>query len=620
MADSNLLQRGTTWYARLSAPATLQRALVERGKKPRADLFRSLGTGDKLEAKRRLPAKLTQMHQQFADEEAALRSEAPELHEPSEYELQAEAFDLVRRELLLDDQERASRPTREQAIAAVQALRLDLDRDPPKTSLEREVREINILNRASPDRSEFRHDLQAELKESLRTNSFHLIDWAIQDAAQRRQWRLPPDSPRYKLFGRHLMQSWLRALQTQSKRDDGNYEEPTPIAQLPVAGSIQRGAAMEAAPAPPKKGETLSDYFETFLAEAHPGLGKAGLKDKRATLRQFVQTAGSKRASDYVRGDMTSFKRLLNTAPARSGKLYPGLTLPQAVKRNAQDGNPLLTAASVRNKLSTMAVFGEWLEANVDGVDANSFKTTLPRKTDRERMEPFTGEEIAKILNARAFTGCQSDKNQLLPGDYRIRDYRFWVPVIAAFTGARLNEITQLRVQDLRQEEGVWVFDLMAEGDGQSVKTKQSKRLVPIHPRLIELGVLVLRDRLAEQGVADLFPEIPLDADDRRSTRAGKTFRKFLERIGVKQTGALGGAHRWRHTLTDALREVGVTDGEIAQILGHGVDIAKMTAHYGARVGHLTLQQKHDLLAQVCYSTADFALLMPAPVAHQDDA
>lgn len=200
MADSNLLQRGTTWYARLSAPATLQRALFERGKKPRADLFRSLGTGDKLEAKRRLPAKLTQMHQQFADEEAALRSEAPELHEPSEYDLQTEAFDLVRRELLLDDQERASRPTREQAIAAVQALRLDLERNPPKTSLEREVREINILNRASPDRSEFRHDLQAELKESRRTNSFHLIDWAIQDAAQRRQWRLPPDSPRYKLL------------------------------------------------------------------------------------------------------------------------------------------------------------------------------------------------------------------------------------------------------------------------------------------------------------------------------------------------------------------------------------------------------------------------------------
>ena len=64
----------------------------------RADLFRSLGTGDKLEAKRRLPAKLVEMREAFVAEEAALLSSGPELREPSEHELQAEAFDLVRRE------------------------------------------------------------------------------------------------------------------------------------------------------------------------------------------------------------------------------------------------------------------------------------------------------------------------------------------------------------------------------------------------------------------------------------------------------------------------------------------------------------------------------------------
>ena len=159
------------------------------------------------------------------------------------------------------------------------------------------------------------------------------------------------------------------------------------------------------------------------------------------------------------------------------------------------------------------------------------------------------------------------------------------MPLIAAFTGARLNEITQLSVTNLRQEDGIWVFDLTDDSLGQSLKTKQSKRLVPVHPRLLELGVLGLRQRQVLAGQAALFSEISLDADGRRSTRAGKTFRKFLERVGVKTPGKLGGTHRWRHTVVDALRGAGATNAEIALLVGHGTDIAKMTAHYGEKVG-----------------------------------
>lgn len=224
-------------------------------------------------------------------------------------------------------------------------------------------------------------------------------------------------------------------------------------------------------------------------------------------------------------------------------------------------------------------------------------------------MEPFSAEEVRAILNARAFTGCQSEQNHQDPGALKIRDWRYWLPLIAAFTGARLNEITQLEVSDLVCADGVWALKISDGGKGQSLKNENSRRLVPVHPKLIELGLLSYHSVAMGKGQSALFHEIPLYRNsNRRSDHAGKWFRRFLVRIGVKEEGGLGGMHRWRHTLTDALRRAGVDDYQIAQVLGHKLDVAKMTAHYGREVV-MTLKQRHELLAKVEYPSVDFSSL-----------
>jgi len=610
MSDANLLLRGTTWYARLSAPATLQRARQERGQKPRADLFRSLGTGDKLEARRRLPAKLVQLRDLFNAEEASLRRGSEPRRLPDEYELEVEAFQFVQKELREDEQERASRPTRAQQRAAIEAYQLDLERNPPSSRWEGFVRELD-LGKYYPEPAMYREPLREALVESLQTNSFELIDWAIQDAAARNGWLLPQDSHDYKRFGRLLIQKWLSALATQTKRDQGVYEEAASVAALPTRVPATGAIGSEPAAAKPKKGETLADYFERYLAEARSKLKKSGLQDARATLRQFVESSGSRPLASYRREDMSKFKRLLLEAPAQTEKLFPGVPFPKAVEQNRIKRHPKLKVASVRNKLSILAAFGKWLENNADGVDASNFKTTLPPKTDSKRMEPFSAEEVRCILNAQAFVGCESERNQQKPGTHTIRDWRFWIPMIAAFTGARLNEIAQLAVSDVTQVDGVWAFSITDGGAAQSLKNKQSRRQVPIHQQLIALGFLDVHRQALEAGEADLFYKIPLDRDGRRSTNAGKVFRRFLTRIGVKTPESLGGIHRWRHTLTDALREGGVDNFDAAQVLGHKTDVAKMTAHYGRTVSSMPMAARAAMLAKAEYPSVDFSLLAP---------
>ena len=59
--------------------------------------------------------------------------------------------------------------------------------------------------------------------------------------------------------------------------------------------------------------------------------------------------------------------------------------------------------------------------------------------------------------------------------------WRVWIPLIAAFTGARLNEIAQLGTDDLEELGGVWSFRITDEGGHHSLKNAQSKRQIPMH-------------------------------------------------------------------------------------------------------------------------------------------
>ena len=61
---------------------------------------------------------------------------------------------------------------------------------------------------------------------------------------------------------------------------------------------------------------------------------------------------------------------------------------------------------------------------------------------------------------------------------------RFWVPLIALFSGMRMNEICQLDVSDIRCVDGVDCFVITSRSNGggadKKVKTSTSERFVPI--------------------------------------------------------------------------------------------------------------------------------------------
>lgn len=71
-----------------------------------------------------------------------------------------------------------------------------------------------------------------------------------------------------------------------------------------------------------------------------------------------------------------------------------------------------------------------------------------------------------------------------------LKPYQKWGPLIALYSGARLNEIAQIHLTDIRQKDGIWCFDLNDDGETKNLKTDASRRCVPIHSRLLEYGLL----------------------------------------------------------------------------------------------------------------------------------
>ena len=65
--------------------------------------------------------------------------------------------------------------------------------------------------------------------------------------------------------------------------------------------------------------------------------------------------------------------------------------------------------------------------------------------------------------------------------------HKFWLPLLALFTGARMEEMCQLRANQVIQVDGVWCLKIAQDYPDQSVKTAED-RIVPLHPFLILNG------------------------------------------------------------------------------------------------------------------------------------
>jgi len=317
----------------------------------------------------------------------------------------------------------------------------------------------------------------------------------------------------------------------------------------------------------------LAELVERFLKEK-PEITDKTAMDYRAAGRVLGQTPGASRDLAQIRrADLVRLKDLLLRAPTNWTKRFVGKTVVEAVQQNEKAGLPTLSARTINSKyLSPLSTFFRWAISNglIEKNPVEGVRVLLPKGGNKAKKRlPFTTEQLQTIFAAPVFTGCRSESKLFEPGGHRLRDHRFWTPLIAVWSGARLNEIGQLLRSDIRETDGIWCFHFTedAEGDTKRLKTEAARRVVPVHPELGRVGFLdYVRTGTGSAGPR-LFPNWKRGEDGYYSSGFSKWFGRFLASVDLKDPRLV--FHSFRHGFKDGLRRAMVEERIQDAIMGH---------------------------------------------------
>lgn len=166
------------------------------------------------------------------------------------------------------------------------------------------------------------------------------------------------------------------------------------------------------------------------------------------------------------------------------------------------------------------------------------------------------------------------------PNGLARKSYQKWGPLLGIFTGARLNEIAQLTPDDVKEIEGIWCFDINDQSEGKHLKNMASRRIVPIHSRLINLGLLEYVNAVRTAGHERLLHELTYDANNGFGRKLGRWFNeKFLVKLGIKGKQLV--FHSLRHTIVTELLQAGVSDTITKALVGHAQQGVTQTVYFG---------------------------------------
>ncbi len=231
------------------------------------------------------------------------------------------------------------------------------------------------------------------------------------------------------------------------------------------------------------------------------------------------------------------------------------LATPQYLLREdnaSKNADRLLSDKSVNKHLQFLSGLLRWgvREELIGGNPAEGL-SIRKRGRDWDQRFAYDNEQMKRLLNDLWL--------------HEERPERRWVPLIAAYSGMRLEEICQLRCCDVVEHDGFWCFSVNDEAG--LLKTAAAQRLVPLHPELIRLGFLDIVEKLTERPKQRLWSNLQPNRLGRYSNSVGKWFGRYKRDRGFEDRKYC--FHSFRHTFINHLKQDGVAEPIIRQIVGH---------------------------------------------------
>ncbi len=289
---------------------------------------------------------------------------------------------------------------------------------------------------------------------------------------------------------------------------------------------------------------------------------------QRANLALIREIIGDKTPVQDIDYDACLRARtILGRLPANRAKVYGDLPLDEAIERAAKDGKPLLSPVTQQQYLGTLRDVLD-LAAKKRLIAVNPAEGLKPIKRDvvsaSEKRKPFTLQQIADFFTSSFYAECAKHKP---PFAHDKHGWRFWLPLMSLHLGLRPNEAAQMHLDDLKcTPKGTWYLHIIATGDEdekggpvappRTLKTRTSRRKIPLHPELIRIGFLqFVEQRKKAGGGPRLFPDLKPDRYGNVASYALKRFRDTYLPNAIKMEPRQS-FYSFRHSWRDALRRI----------------------------------------------------------------
>jgi integrase len=360
--------------------------------------------------------------------------------------------------------------------------------------------------------------------------------------------QLIKDTRRLMLLKKLTQKSYWNVIESIKLRieDENNPFDSLPVL-IPTSDPLKINTVI-------KLSQFITDGFFQYKKSRADGLSDRAERDYKIDFTKILAVIEDKPLNLYTKLDMQECLSKVLLLPAKNKKPYNKMTYDQILELGEipeEDLVSLSTADHVKKKLQ--GIFNTAMD--LDLVSKNP-TDKLDWKAPKKGFGNYTDKEV-KVL----FEEAQKEI-----------DWKKWLVSIGALSGCRLSEVIHLRGKDLIRDAdtGIYYFNITTEAG--SLKTEAASRKVPIHSKLLDIGLLNYRDSI---GAKRLF-----DVKDKAATA---WYARYRARCGVAHINHKNERrvfHSFRHwVITQARAKVG-KDALIQQVVGHEKTSAGATDRY----------------------------------------
>ena len=300
---------------------------------------------------------------------------------------------------------------------------------------------------------------------------------------------------------------------------------------------------------------------------------KETIGETEQTYEDVKELIGDKPIGEYTNLDGRNFRTAIISLPKNRKKMkqYRDFNLLQLLEMDVPEDDRLSVDTQTKLISRMTSLWNFLIDEYPEYVTQNVFKkksVTVTSRKAKDKRESFTDEDIKTIFHHKNFLPAIFEGH----GRQTIKYPYYFVPILAVMMGARLEEICQMRVTDIKKVNGIWVYRIREEGryneEETRVKNPYSERDIPLHPELIDtLRFVQYVNHIKKLGHERVFWELPKRGNVYHRN-VGKFFNeKYLVKIGIKKRGK--SFHSFRHSVETHLTNANVNGRYIDFLQGH---------------------------------------------------